>query len=180
MITHQSSLTDFTSQIKFVLETYTNHNIKASDYSNIILGGLGGSGIGAKITKAWFFDKMPIPLDTIADYNLPAYANEKTLVILNSYSGNTEETINLFSEAKTKGCKLICISCGGNLHNLAITNQDILYRLEEGYQPRMTIGYGLSFLFLIMGELAQMNTRPELEEVIEKFKDFRVCLKIKS
>ncbi len=169
MITHHSSLTDFTSQLKFVLETYTNHNIKASDYSNIIIGGLGGSGIGAQITKAWFFDKMPIPLETISDYSIPAYANAKSIVILNSYSGNTEETLNLFNEAKSKGCTLICISSGGSLSNLANSNQIKLYNLEEGFQPRMTIGYGLSFLFLILGELAHLNTRPDLEEVIEKF-----------
>ena len=73
MITHQSSLNDFTSQIKFVLSTYHNHGLKVSEFSNIVIGGLGGSGIGAQITKARFFDKMPIPLETIADYNLPAY-----------------------------------------------------------------------------------------------------------
>ena len=113
MITHQSSLNDFTSQIKFVLNTYHNHSLNASNFSNIVIGGLGGSGIGAQITKAWFFDKLPIPLETVADYNLPAYCDSKTLVILNSYSGNTEETLSLFSEAKEKGCKIICIASGG-------------------------------------------------------------------
>ncbi|MFM9944250.1 MAG: SIS domain-containing protein [Bacteroidia bacterium] len=171
MITHESSLNDFTDQIKFVLETYHNHSFKAANFSNIVIGGLGGSGIGAQITKAWFFDKMPIPLETVADYNLPGYVNSKTLVILNSYSGNTEETISLFGEAKEKGCTIICIACGGQLAELAKENNLTFYQLEDGFQPRMTIGYGLSFLFLILGELAEIDTRPELEEVVEKFEE---------
>lgn len=171
MITHHSSLNDFTSQIKFVLNTYHNHSLKASNFSNIVIGGLGGSGIGAQITKAWFFDKMPIPVETISDYNLPGFANSKTLVILNSYSGNTEETLTLFSEAKEKGCTIVCIAAGGKLAELAKENNLTFYQLEGGFQPRMTIGYGLSFLFLILGELADVDTRPELEEVIEKFEE---------
>ena len=148
-----------------------NHSLNANNFSNIVIGGLGGSGIGAQITKAWFFDKMPIPLETIADYNLPAYCNVKTLVILNSYSGNTEETLSLFGEAKDKGCTMLCIASGGQLAELAKENNSTFYQLEEGFQPRMTIGYGLSLLFLILGELAAIDTRPELEEVIEKFKE---------
>lgn len=171
MITHQSSLNDFTSQIKFVLETYHNHSLKVSDFSNVVLGGLGGSGIGAQIAKSWFFDKINIPVETVADYNLPAYANTKTLVILNSYSGNTEETLSLFNEAKEKGCKIICIACGGQLAQLAKENNLTFYQLEDGYQPRMTIGYGLSFMFLILGELTDTDTRTELEEVIEKLEE---------
>ncbi len=171
MITHQSSLNDFTTQIKFVLKTYHTHGLKVSDFSNIVIGGLGGSGIGAQITKAWFFDKMPIPLETVADYNLPAYCDSKTLVILNSYSGNTEETLSLFGEAKEKGSTIICIASGGQLAELAHADNLPFYQLEEGYQPRMTIGYGLSFLFLILGELAGIDTRPDLEEVIEKFEE---------
>ena len=173
MITHESSLNDFTSQITFVLNSYTNHNLKVDNFSNVVLGGMGGSGIAAQITKAWFFDKMPIPLETVADYNLPAFANKNTLVILNSYSGNTEETLTLFSEAREKGCTIICISTGGKLEELAKENNLTLYSLEEGYQPRMTIGYGLSFHFLILGELTGIETRPELEEVVERFEEMQ-------
>ncbi len=171
MITHQSSLNDFTSQIKYVLNSYHNHSLKVSDFANIVIGGLGGSGIGAQIAKAWFSDKLPIPLETVADYNLPAYCNAKTLVILNSYSGNTEETLSLFSEAKDKGCTIICIASGGQLAELAKENSLTFYSLEEGFQPRMTIGYSLSYLFLILGEFASIDNRPDLEEVIEKFED---------
>jgi glucose/mannose-6-phosphate isomerase len=169
MITHQSSLNDFTSQIQFVLDTYKSHSFKAKSFSNIVLGGLGGSGISAQIVKSWYFDKSPIPLETVADYHLPAYCDKNTLVILNSYSGATEETLSLFKDAIEKKCTILCISCGGPLANLAKDNQLICYQLEAGFQPRMTIGYGLTFLLMILGELFSKDVRVELEEVIEQF-----------
>jgi len=171
IITHHSSLNEFTSQITYVLGAYKNHGLKANQFSNIVMAGLGGSGIGAQIAKAWFFDKLPIPVETVSDYNLPAFANEKTLVILNSYSGNTEETLTVFNEAKDKGCHIICMASGGKLMELAKENNLPLYVIEGGFQPRMTIGYGLSFLFMILGELIDSDVRSDLEEVVEKFEE---------
>jgi glucose/mannose-6-phosphate isomerase len=171
MITHHSSLNDFTSQIKYVIGAYQNHGLKQNEFSNIVMAGLGGSGIGAQIAKAWFFDKITLPIETVSDYNLPAFANEKTLVILNSYSGNTEETLSVFNEAKEKGCRIICMASGGKLMELAKENNLPLYVIEGGFQPRMTIGYGLSFLFMILGELIEADIRADLEDVVEKFEE---------
>jgi len=173
MITHHSSLNEFSSQIKYVLNTYKNHDLKVADFSNIVMGGLGGSGIGAQIVKSWFFDKLSIPLETVSDYNLPAFANDKTLVILNSYSGNTEETLTLFEEANEKGCTIICIAASGKLSELAQQHNIKFYQLEQGFQPRMTIGYGLSFLFMILGELTSIDTETELKEVASKFDEMQ-------
>ena len=165
MITHESSLENFPEQFEYVLENYTNHGLGANDFDNIVLGGLGGSGIGAVLIKNWFFDKSPIPIETIADYHLPSYVSRKTLVVLNSYSGNTEETISLYHEAKEQGCKVIIITGGGTLNELA--NQDSLkvYPLKGGYQPRMTVGLGLSYLALILGDVLGQDQRPVLEEI---------------
>ncbi len=69
MITHHSSLNEFTSQIKYVIGAYQNHGFKENEFSNIVMAGLGGSGIGAQIAKAWFFDKITLPIETVSDYN---------------------------------------------------------------------------------------------------------------
>lgn len=171
MITHESSLENFTEQFDYVLQNYTAHGLQVNQYDNIVLGGLGGSGIGAVIIKNWFFDKCPIPIETVADYHLPKYISNKTLVILNSYSGNTEETISLFHEAKEQGCHIIVIAGGGTLQELAQTNNLKHYGLKSGYQPRMTIGLGLSYLALILGELMGDDQRSELESIKAYFED---------
>ena len=99
MITHETSLKEFGKQIAFSLENYKPHGHKASSFQNVVLGGLGGSGIGALIAKSWLFDKASLPIEAINDYALPSYVNSSTLVVLNSYSGNTEETISLYNSA---------------------------------------------------------------------------------
>lgn len=130
---------------------------------------MGGSGIAARIAKSWFFDKINISLEVIDDYNLPAYTNSKTLVILSSYSGETEETLSLFEEAIAKDCKIICVTTGGKLETFCNQKNITVYNIEKGYQPRMAIGYNLSYMLMILGELTGCEIKPELEFVIERF-----------
>lgn len=168
MITHISSLNQFDEQISFVVDNYHQHNLKIEDYDNVILGGLGGSGIGAVIAKNWFFDQCPKPIECISDYHLPKYVNEKTLVILNSYSGNTEETLTMFEEAKEKNSTILIMTSGGKLNELAAENNLTIYQIPTGYQPRMTIGFGLSYLVLILGELLGQDLKDELVTINER------------
>lgn len=169
MITHESSLENFTEQFEYVLDNYSSHGLGVDDFDNIVLGGLGGSGIGAVLAKNWFFDKCPIPIESVADYHLPKYINRKTLVVLNSYSGNTEETLQMFEEAKAEGCHIIILTGGGKLKELATANNLKTYDLAGGYQPRMTVGFGLSIICMILGELLGTDYTPVIEGVKEHF-----------
>lgn len=163
VITHEFSLNNFYKQIDYVLDTYKNHNKKASQYNNIIIGGLGGSGIGGRLARLVFFLSTPIPIEVFSEYKLPGYANHKTLLILCSYSGNTEETLSMFEDARLKKCDIICVAAGGRLKELAIENSLTYYGVEPGYQPRMTLGYSFSTLLMILGEIADMDFRKPLE-----------------
>ena len=165
------ALNKFSSQIAYALENYTAHGLSATNFSNVIIGGLGGSGIGGRIVKSFFLKDFPIPIETIADYSLPAYANEKTLAILVSYSGNTEETLQLFEEVKSKGCKTLVLASGGKLKDLAVENNIHFYQIEPGFQPRMALGFSLTYLTLILGELINKDVRTELTEVVSRVKD---------
>lgn len=169
MITHESSLNQFTDQLSYVLRTYHAHGLKAGQFQHVLLGGLGGSGIGAAIARNWFSKNFPIPVETLNDYQLPGYISQKSLVILNSYSGNTEETLSLCAQARERGATIIVLASGGELLRIARDNSWTHYILEEGYQPRMTIGYGLGFLLMILGELLDQDIRTELEAVISGF-----------
>ena len=169
MITHESSLENFTEQFDHVLKNYKSHGLKADNFNHIVLGGLGGSGIGAIIAKNWFFDKCSIPIEAVADYHLPKFVNNKSLVVLNSYSGNTEETISMFHEAIAASAHIIIITSGGNLLELAKEHKLLTLILPKAYQPRMTIGLGLSYLSLIVGELIGEDLLPEIESIKAKF-----------
>ena len=173
MITHESSLDNFTEQFDFVLNNYTSHDLNINQFENIIMGGLGGCGIWAVLAKNLFFDKCPIPIETIADYHLPKFASNKSLVILNSYSGNTEETLQLFEEANALGCPMLIMTGGGKLKELASQNKLKTYDLKGGYQPRMTVGQGLGFISMIFGELLGEDHQPIIRSISDYFEENR-------
>jgi len=173
MITHESSLHDYTSQLKYVLSSYHKHGLSIDNYRNIVIGGLGGSGIGSAIAKNWFFETCPIAIETINDYHLPAYVDEKSLVILNSYSGNTEETLGMFDEAIASGAQMIILSSGGKLTELAKEHNLPLYEIETGFQPRMTIGYGLTLLLMIISESMGDDLSGEIQSIIDELEEKR-------
>ncbi len=171
MITHETSLKEFSDQIAYSLTHYKPHGCIAESFNNIILGGLGGSGIGAVIAKSYLFDKATLPIEAINDYSLPQYVNEKTLVVLNSYSGNTEETISMFHDAKSKGAQIVCIASGGVIKELSDANSLVCYPLKTGFQPRQTLGMGLSYLLLILGECFGVDYVDQLKEIQSKLTD---------
>ncbi len=162
-ITHEISLEQFYNQIQFAIANYNGHGLLKNNFDNVIICGLGGSGIGGRIAKAYFTDKATLPIEVYSDYSLPHYTNSKSLVILSSYSGTTEETLAMYAQAKQLGCTIIIISSGGELTELAIADKRNLYTVENGYQPRMALGFSLTYNLLILGELFNVDTKTELE-----------------
>ena len=162
-ITHESALNNFFHQVNYALSNYHEHGLKAASFNNIIIGGLGGSGIGGRIAKNYFSDKISLPVEVYSDYTLPAYASNKSLIILSSYSGLTEETLAMYEKARQIGATIVCITSGGTLLELAQANNIPFYIVEGGYQPRMALGFSLSYNLLILGELFGISVKPELE-----------------
>lgn len=157
VINHEYSTDHFHQQLDWVLNSYKPHQLKSTDFNNVVIGGLGGSGIGGRITKSALFTASPVPVEVYSEYQLPAYANSKTLVVLSSYSGNTEETLSMFADAKKKGCKIVCITSGGRLQNMAAEEGLICYPIPAGYQPRMALGFSLTTLLLFFSELYNLS-----------------------
>lgn len=154
------ALANFNHQIQFALQHYKPHGRQVSEFKNIIIAGLGGSGIGGRIARSYFLDKSPIPIEVYSDYHLPAYADKNSLLILSSYSGLTEETLAMFEEAVNIGAGIICITSGGTLKELAETKNLPYYIVEQGYQPRMALGFSLTYNLLIISELLGMKETP--------------------
>jgi len=110
------------------------------DFDNIVISGMGGSGVVGNIFQEYYNKK---PVITIGDYGIPDFVNEKTLFIGISYSGNTEETLNNIEEAKNKGAHVFGITSGGKLETI-IDNKIII---PSGIQPRSALGYMLMPLY---------------------------------
>jgi len=163
-------LQKFPMQLAFALHNYSSHDLDIKQFNNIVFCGLGGSGIASHIVKAYFSSLCPIPMDVISDYRLPAYVNEKSLVILNSYSGNTEETLSNFLETQVRKATTLILTTGGELLSLAKKQHIKYYLAETGFQPRMALGYSFTYLLLIIAELLKKNIKSELKEIIDLLK----------
>lgn len=140
-------------QIEFP-ESYTG-------VENLVICGMGASGLPGHILTSAFPTKIPVVL--INDYHLPAWAGPKTLVFLSSYSGNTQETISCFQEAKEHGCPITGATTGGKLEEFL--KGVPFYKYEPKHnpsgQPRFGLGYGFFGLLGILAELgvlAEGNT----------------------
>jgi glucose/mannose-6-phosphate isomerase len=133
---------------------------------------MGGSGLGGHLIKSLYKDKMTIPVEVVSDYTLPAYANEKTLVIICSYSGNTEETLSVLAEAKMNKTKIVTISSGGDLAKKSKTLKipNIIFSSENNPSaiPRVGLGYSIFALKIILAKLDQIKlTNQEVKNIIE-------------
>ena len=116
-------------------------SLKYSKPTNIIVAGMGGSGIGGELLKDWARDKAPVPIVVSRDYSLPAYANEQSLVLIVSYSGETEESLSAFLDATKKKCMMHCISSGGSLLEFAEKLGVPYLRVPSGMPPRASLPY---------------------------------------
>lgn len=171
MNAQHEALRKFSYQINYATTHYTPHGFSASQFNNIVIGGLGGSGIGGRIVKSLYANVLPIPVECIADYTLPAYVNEKSLVILASYSGNTEETLTMYHEVKKRGAKMFTLSTGGKLKEMAQADGLYFLQMEAGFQPRMALGFSLTMLVQVVAELVGKNVKTELETLATLFAD---------
>lgn len=124
------------------------------DIRNIVICGMGGSGIGGRIVAQWVQDTCSVPVLSVQDYSLPAFVDKHSLVIGSSYSGNTEETLFALEDAKTKGAAIIGICSGGFLADFCQSNNYQYVIVPGGNPPRTALAFSLvqlSNIFLQLG-----------------------------
>ncbi len=168
---------DFPEQIEQALEIGQNFKINRDDYGeirNIIVAGMGGSAIGGELVRSYLNDKLTVPVYICRNYSLPGFADKNTLVVVSSYSGNTEETLSAMNEAITKGCSIICLTSGGKVGELAKKNHYAVATLPPGYPPRAALGYSFVPLLMLMSKLGFCSDpENDLKEVAAGLKSYR-------
>jgi glucose/mannose-6-phosphate isomerase len=113
-----------------------------SDIRNVVIAGMGGSGIGADLVESLTFGRIPIPITVCKSYHIPQFVSPHTLFIACSHSGDTEETVEACSHAVLKRAHVIVISTGGRLLEQAKEQRLLHIRLPgESGIPRASVGY---------------------------------------
>jgi len=170
------TIAQFPEQIKETIDIINSAELK--DFfkiDNIVISGMGGSAVSGDIVKTLFRDRIDIPIFVNREYDLPKWANKNTLVISQSYSGDTEEALSTFKHANQKKCKSIGISSGGKLQNYCEKRNIVHIKIPSGFQPRAATAYLLFSLILALKKivLSKIDIEPEIEETIALTDDFR-------
>ncbi|MBN2454274.1 bifunctional phosphoglucose/phosphomannose isomerase [Candidatus Woesearchaeota archaeon] len=106
---------------------------------NVVVTGMGGSGLPGRLLSS--YADLPVPLIINNSYDMPKIVKSRSLVFAISYSGNTEETIAAFREARRKNARLVVICSGGKLEQLAKKENIPLIKVPAGIQPRISLAY---------------------------------------
>ncbi len=119
-------------------------NNQYSEIRNVVVAGMGGSAIGGDVVRLLAKNELDIPMVVSRNYTLPNWVNGHTLVICSSYSGNTEETLAAYEQARDKGAQIVGISTGGTLtERMNELDLDVV-AIPAGLQPRAALA--LSFV----------------------------------
>ncbi|MDQ3620035.1 MAG: bifunctional phosphoglucose/phosphomannose isomerase [Actinomycetota bacterium] len=138
----------------------------ADGVDSIVLLGMGGSGVSGDVVQSVVEPRLPVPFRTIKSYGpLPEWIGRNTLVIAVSYSGSTEETLAATDLAHQRGCRIVTVSSGGPLQELATTQGFSHVKIPAGLQPRASLGY---LTLPILGVLVEMGLVPDMRDDVDE------------
>lgn len=132
---------------------------------SILVLGMGGSAIGGDLLSAWMMEKKGPQVLVNRDYDIPSYIGPKTLVFAVSYSGNTEETLSAYEQAKKRGCTIVTVSSGGKLAEMGDKKTHVA--LPKGLQPRAAVAYMLMPVLGVLQDMGVMSSKAEVDEAEE-------------
>jgi glucose/mannose-6-phosphate isomerase len=129
--------------------------LKKKGIQGICMAGMGGSSIAGQLCKRFLERKAHVPIISVRDYTIPSFVNEKWVIIVVSYSGNTEETLSAFNSARNKRCEIIAITTGGKLGELAKSIP--CHKLYPSFQPRAALPLIFSAVLPTLEVLLNLN-----------------------
>ncbi len=155
-----------------------------SGITQVVISGMGGSNLGAGILKSVMGDKIKVPITITPGYSVPAHVNNKTLYVISSYSGNTEEPLSTFKEAKKRRAKIITITATHKKNKLIKLMEKnkipgLVFSADQNPsdQPRLGLGYSIFGMMILLSKAGLFtinrtdvkNTVLHLENLNKKF-----------
>lgn len=151
---------NFPKQFKVGLERAEGVKVEG-DFKKIVICGMGGSALPSAVLMSYLPD-LAVPVYVQRSYGLPPQADEKSLMVAISYSGNTEETISSYEKAVKKGLKVVAITTGGKLKELAgRDNLPVVLIPNTGIQPRCATGYLFAVFLKVLSNSGIIQDKSE-------------------
>lgn len=109
--------------------------------SQLLVLGMGGSAIGGDFLNGVVGQQIARSITVSRTYELPAWVGPTTLVIICSYSGNTEETLSTAQQAHKRRARICAVTSGGKLAAWCLPKRIPFVKIPSGWPPRSAMGY---------------------------------------
>ena len=162
----RSLLESFPEQVRNAAEAGRKVKLPApGKIRAIVVAGLGGSAIGGDLVRSIAESQLPYPFVVNRTYDLPGFVDNFALLFACSYSGNTEETLSAYEQARRAKALIVCITSGGKLERMAAADGYPVVRLPGGLPPRAALGHSL---FALLAAMQEMKLMPDMSESIQE------------
>lgn len=126
--------------------------------TNIVIAGMGGSGIGANFVATFIRQECPLPIHIVKGYTIPAFVGKNSLCIVSSYSGNTEETLDCMQQMEAAGATIIALASGGEIAQTAQQKGFVWIKLPGGWtSPRACLGFSMTLQLFALNKLGLVS-----------------------
>ncbi|PKL72499.1 bifunctional phosphoglucose/phosphomannose isomerase [Candidatus Kuenenbacteria bacterium HGW-Kuenenbacteria-1] len=147
--------------------------LKKRKYDKIIISGMGGSAWPGDIIRTFLElkNEIKIPIIVNRDYSLLNQTTKNSLIIISSYSGNTEEAISVYKEILKKKLPMIGFSVGGKLEKICLKDKVPFIKYPDDgltFQPRFATGYTFSSMLTVFANLEIIKNQSKDILALEK------------
>ena len=163
-----ANIRDFAGMAEFALKQKPLIRGDFSAISNVVISGVGGSGIAGDIARDAFEDMIDKPVVVNRKPTIPAFADERTLFVPISYSGDTVETVAALEEALRRGCKIFGITSRGAVERILKEHGLPYAGVKKGYRSREALPLLLFALVDLFGRLGWIERDFDVGELKSK------------
>lgn len=167
-----ASIEKFPEQAKQVWEEIATLSIPRS-YTNpdrVYICGMGGSMYAGRILEHLLGGEVAIPIHVVDGYRLPRSVTRRSLVLLSSYSGTTEEVLSCFKQAKELAARVLAITTGGTLGAVARASKIPAYIFtptsNPSGMPRMGIIYMVLGVLLLLSRVGVVHMEEKEYQIL--------------
>ncbi|NQW24518.1 MAG: bifunctional phosphoglucose/phosphomannose isomerase [SAR202 cluster bacterium] len=141
--------------------------------TEVVVTGMGGSAIAGNLAADLVDRRSKTPIRVVRDFNIPGISAAQTppsgqLIIVCSFSGETEETISMFNQAQETGIAMAAITGGGTLGRRAAAAGIPAMTVDSPGEPRSAVGYNLMLLAALLDRIGVISVSDQdVAEAVE-------------
>ncbi len=166
-----SKLHEFLDDLRSTINTKIDlEGFKAKD---VFMGGMGGSAISANIVANCCSSYMDIPISVNRSPVVPKWVGKDTLAIISTYSGNTEETLEMYERIKQIGARIVVITAGGKIEAMAKEDGHPVLKVPTGFEPRYSAGYMIGYIAAVLASIGYPEFRNRMVAFLPSLENYR-------